>query len=113
MGTGGALVAIIAAHARRTQEVTDAFRLAGATAPDRARSLAELGVRHAAEADELARAGVLVRGPRGDTWYLSEAAVVARRQTGARASRWVLVVAAVLLALGAVALGVLLADRPT
>ena len=113
MSGGGALVAIMAAaHAQRVQAVTDAFRLAGATAPERARSLQALGVVHAAEAAELANAGVLVRGSGRDTWYLSEAAIVARRDAGARMSARALVLVVLLLAVvAAVGVGVLLAKR--
>lgn len=106
------MVAILAAaHAQRLQEVTDAFRLADATAPARARALAELQVAHVAEAEELARAGVLVRGPARDSWYLSEAAVVARRHASARSSSKVIVLLCVVAGLVAVGLGVLLAMR--
>jgi hypothetical protein len=113
MSGGGALVAIlVAAHAQRVQAVTDAFRLAGATAPERARSLAALGVTHTAEAAELANAGVLVRGPGRDSWYLSEAAVVARRKAGPRMSRTALgVIILLLVATGAVAVGILLRNQ--
>jgi hypothetical protein len=69
------------------EEVTDAFRRAGATAPGRARSLADLGVPDAEAADALARAGVLVRGPSADTWYVDEAALAARRAAEATAAR--------------------------
>jgi hypothetical protein len=102
---------MIAAHAQRVQAVMDAFRLAGATDPDRARTLAALAVRHAAEAEELARGGVLLPGPGRDTWYLSEAAVVARRGPDARPARSVVIVIMLLVALGALAVGVLLANR--
>lgn len=80
MSAAGSLVAIIAAQrAQRLREVTDAFRLAGATAPERARPLAALGLGHADGFEALARDGVLLPGPDGDTWYLSEAAAIARR----------------------------------
>ena len=113
MAGGGAVVAIAAAaHARRVQEVTDAFRLAGATAPERAQSLAALGLTHAAAVDELARAGVLVAGPGRETWYLSEAAVVARRDAPVP-RRMLVVLVIVLLATMAILVGVLLANRGT
>ena len=112
MAGGGAVVAIIAAaHAQRLQAVTDAFRLAGATAPERAQSLATLGVAHEAEVAELASAGVLLRGPGRDTWYLSEAAVVARRDARRHVPRVLLVVLIVLLALTAILAGVLMNTR--
>lgn len=112
MGATAATIAVIAAaHAQRVQEVTDAFRLAGATAPDRAQSLEALGVQHVAEAEQLAQSGVLVSGPRGGTWYLSEAALVAQREAAAQTPRWLLVVIVVLVAIGAVAIGLLVARR--
>ena len=112
MSAGGALVAImVAAHSQRVQEVTDAFRLGDATAPERARSLEALGVAHAAEAAELADAGVLVPGPAAGTWYLSEAAVVARRSSGGRATRRVFVVVLLLTLVLIGAAGVLVASR--
>ena len=111
MAGGGALVAIMAAaHAQRVQAVTDAFRLAGATAPERARTLAALGVAPGAEVAELTRVGVLVPGPGRDSWYLSEAAVVARRRAaGTRlGSRTLVLIILLLVVVGAVAVGVLL-----
>ncbi|GLC24673.1 hypothetical protein [Roseisolibacter agri] len=109
MAGGGAVVAIIAAaHAQRVQAVTDAFRLAGATAPERARPLAALGVGHESVVDELARAGVLLRGPGGDTWYLSEAAVVARRDARRNVPRVVLAIIAILVGVAVFLVGTLM-----
>jgi hypothetical protein len=84
-----AAVAALAAqqHALQVQEVTDAFRLAGATAPERARTLAELRIAHAHAAESLATAGLLRPGAAPDSWYLDEAAVVAQRQARARRAR--------------------------
>lgn len=84
-----AAVAALAAqeHVQRLQAITDAFVRAGASAPAQARSLAELGVAHPAAADALARAGVLVRGPRPDTWYVDTVAAAARDAAAARAAR--------------------------
>jgi hypothetical protein len=114
MAGGSALVGImIAARAQRLQAVTDAFRIAGATAPERARTLAALGLGRCEEVAELARVGVLVAGPERDSWYLSEAAVVARRAAGARKGSRALMLSVLLLlaVVGAVALGVLMANR--
>jgi hypothetical protein len=107
MSGGGAVVAIVAAqHARRVRDVMDAFRLAGATAPERARTLSALGVTHDSEVAQLEGQGILVPGPGAGTWYLSEAAVVARRdRLPPKALR---VVLAVLVGLLVVLLGVLL-----
>lgn len=86
--TGGAFVAIAAAaHAKRVQDVVDAFRLADATAPARARSLADLAVVRDGVVDELSRANVLVPGAQAGTWYLSETAVVARRDAQSHTGR--------------------------
>ena len=84
-----AAVAALAAqeHERRVQEVTDAFRLAGATAPARARSLAELRVDHADAAESLVAARLLQPGSAPDTWYLDEAAVIAQREARARRAK--------------------------
>jgi hypothetical protein len=73
------VAAAAAARRRRLNQVLDAFRLAGATAPDRARPLDEVLVGLDAEVRELARKGVLVTGRRGDAWYLDEAACIAWR----------------------------------
>jgi hypothetical protein len=107
--SGGALVAIIAAqHAQRLREVMDAFRVAGATAPERARTLDALGVTHAREVAELEGQGVLVPGPGAGTWYLSEAAVVARRD---RRPRGLVVATVALVAVLLVLIGLVLSNR--
>ena len=84
-----AAVAALAAreHAQRMQAIADAFIRAGATAPARARTLVDLGVAHADAAESLARAGVLVRGPHADTWYVDVAAAESRRAAAVRAAR--------------------------
>ena len=109
MGAGGGAVAaaIMAAKAKRVQNIVDAFRVADATAPDRARSLAELGVVHDREADELTGDGALVAGKRANTWYLHEAGYIARRESQSRAAvrAVVIVVAIVALVLAVVAFG--------
>ncbi|MES2178190.1 MAG: hypothetical protein V4550_10020 [Gemmatimonadota bacterium] len=114
MGAGGAAVAaIVAAHAKRLQDVIDAFRVADATAPMRARSLQELGVTHESEVEELVSEGVVLSGPRGGTWYLDEATFIANRDATSRVSRHVLVgiAIAVLLIMGALALLVPVRNR--
>ena len=78
--SGGAVVAAAAAaHRRGLSHVLDAFRLAGATAPDRARCVDDILAGFETHVDELMRAGVLVRGPRSDAWYLDEGAYVTWR----------------------------------
>ena len=107
--SGGAVVAAAAAaHRRRINHVLDAFRVAGATAPDRARALDTLVPARSREVDELQRAGVLVASPRGDSWYLDERAYVAWRDAGmSRRARALLLIAVLLLAIGlAIALSI-------
>jgi hypothetical protein len=59
MGAGAVIAA--AACRRRLTQVLDAFRLAGATAPDRARHLTDVVVGLPAEVDALAGAGAVER----------------------------------------------------
>lgn len=93
---GGATVAIIAAaKMRRRQEVIDSFRLAGATSPDQARRVEDIGVPHPGEAEELLAAGVIVAGGREGTFYLDEAAYI-RHRDGRRRSGKIAVLVAVL-----------------
>ena len=80
MGAGAVMAAAAAgAKRRRMNAVVDAFRLADATAPERATSTADLGLRGSSEFDDLTTRGVIVAGSRGGTWYLSEAAFVEYR----------------------------------
>jgi len=91
----GALLAIAASQAAAAQRrVLDAFRLAGATAPDRARTPEELGIQPDATFGRLLKMGLLQERPRG-TFYLDEAAVIAHRDR--RPNRAPLVVALVVL----------------
>jgi hypothetical protein len=78
---GGAVVAIAAAaRARRIQEIVDAFRLAGATTPDRATSCAAVGVDTSqSELKELVRDGVLTQIGGSNRLYLDESAYIVRR----------------------------------
>jgi hypothetical protein len=105
MGGGAVVAAAAAAHKRRLQVVIDAFRLADATAPDRAQSLDALGVVQNAEVDELTRDGVLVPGPDSDTWYLSERAYIDRREARSQRARGMM---AILLVVVAILLGLAL-----
>ena len=77
--SAGAVVAIAAAQATAAERrLIDTFRLADATAPDRARTPQELHVVPDATFGRLLAAGVLRERARG-TFYLDEAAVIARR----------------------------------
>lgn len=79
--TSGAVVvaAAAAARRRRLQRVLDSFRIADATAPDRARTLASLGMTDSAELTHLIDSGVVVAGRAQGTWFLNEGAYVAHR----------------------------------
>jgi DNA-binding IclR family transcriptional regulator len=59
--------------------IVDAFRLADATAPERAQTLDLLGVTRSRELNELSESGVLVPGPGSGSWYLSERAYITHR----------------------------------
>ena len=110
MGAGGGAVvaAVAAARARRVRDVMDAFRLADATAPERARSLDEIGIAAPAEVAMLSEAGIVVQDPRSGGWWLSEQAYIAYRdQQPKKAIRVLLVfiaVALVIVAAGMLAL---------
>jgi hypothetical protein len=97
---GGAAVAVIAARQRRIQEIVDAFRLADATAADRARSLDTLGLPHNGELQSLIVEGVLMPGAREGTYYLSEIGYIYKREDR-RALKAVAIVMIVMLIIGA------------
>lgn len=78
-GGGAVIAAMAAARAQRVREVLDAFRLADATAPERALSLDEIGIAAAAEVAMLSEAGIVLQDPRTGGWWLSERAYVAHR----------------------------------
>ncbi len=111
--SGGAVIAAAAAAARREAiaRVLDAFRVAGATAPDRGRSLESLGLVSAGPLEVLQTTGVLKAGTTPDGWYLDEAAYVAQRDGTApgrsRRKMIMLVVIAVLVAVLLVAVAVM------
>jgi hypothetical protein len=101
--TGGAVVAAAAAaRARRLQSILDSFRLAGATSPERARTLDQLGVGRDGQLEDLIEASVIVAAPSGGGWYLSESAYVARRDSATGRLRRRLVFVAILAVLAAV-----------
>ena len=101
MGGGGAvLAAAAAARKKRRERIIDGFRIADATAPERSRPLAEMGLSEGGELDELMRAGVICPGRQKSTWFLNEAAFIAWRDSDSRQSlRIVLVVALAVLAI--------------
>ena len=112
--SGGSIVAVMAAaQARRIRETMDAFRLADATAPERAKSLAEIGATHEGEIDALARDGILVQEPGNGGWWLSERAFITHRdQQPKRAVKAVLAVVIVLLFIVLVTLWATVAKAP-
>ena len=105
MAGGAMLAAAAAAQAKRIQHIIDAFRLADATAPGRARPLADIGAERNRDFDALVSDGVIVAGA-GGTWYLSEAGYIARqaamRRRSARAIFFVMALAVGLLIVAAV-----------
>jgi hypothetical protein len=81
MGGGAVIVAIAAKRKREMEKVLDGYRIAGATRPDVARSLYDLGMEPNNYVDELRVAGVLKPGPVPDSWYLDERAYVQMRDS--------------------------------
>ena len=104
MAGGAAVAAAAAAHRKRVQTILDAFRLADATAPDRARSLEQLGLERNDEVEEFIEQQVVVSVPRGGGWYLNESAYIAQRDAGNPQLRRVLLVVAAAIAAAIVAL---------
>jgi hypothetical protein len=126
----GALIAAHAANAaaaKSREKVLDAFRMQGATAPERARPLAELGLPNDEKAFGTFVAAGVIRGVdsrgrptvigdavnRTVAYYLDEPAFVAQRdqKTGGRQRRVILIVLLVFLAINILMLGVVLALR--
>lgn len=105
--------ALIAAQAARRREedaaLLDVFRLADATAAERAQPLSRLQLVHSEAFARLETAGVL-RSVGRDRYYLDESAVIAQRSTGVkRPPAGVILVLGLLLLAGLMALGVLTA----
>lgn len=115
MGAGGGAViaAMAAARAQRVRDVMDAFRLADATAPDRARSLDEIGIAAPAEVAMLSEAGIVLQDPRTGGWWLSERAYIAHRdRQPKKAVRVLLVFVSITLFIVGIGMIVLLATTP-
>jgi hypothetical protein len=111
MSNGGFVAIIAAAHAKAIQRVVDAFRLAGATAADRARSLTDLSLAEDAAVAELRKAGVIKPGAARDSWYLDEAAYIVRRDAGPKKAVIVVLVLISLLLLVAIVMVILTKPR--
>lgn len=115
MGAGGGAVvaAMAAARAQRVRDVMDAFRLADATAPDRARSLDEIGIAAPGEVAMLSEAGIVLQDPRTGGWWLSERAYIAHRdRQPKKAVRVLLVFVSITLFIVGIGMIVLLATTP-
>jgi hypothetical protein len=96
----GAAGAVVAARQRRIQAIVDAFRLADATAADRARTLETIGLVPSGDLRELLVEGVLLPGAREGTYYLSEVGYISRRDDR-RGLKAVLIVVMILLVIAA------------
>jgi hypothetical protein len=93
MGGGAVVAAAAAARKKRLEHILDGFRVADATAPERSRSLADIGLDQDAQMNELMRAGVVCGGHQRSTWYLNEAAFIAQRDSRARQALRIVLVA--------------------
>ena len=110
MAGGAVVAAAAAARRRRRQHIIDSFRLADATAPTRARSLAELGLSDDRDLESFVEHGVLLRGTEPGELYLSESAYLAYRdRTSPRVRRVVLLI---LVAVAVLLAGLIVALRP-
>jgi hypothetical protein len=107
MTTGAAAAAV---GARELERTLDAFRLADATAPDRARSPDQLGLTASRSLTRLIEAGVIQAVPGKNAVYLSEAALVAYRRTGAKRAALAALVAGVVMLIAGLA-GAIVATR--
>ena len=96
------IAAAAAARRRRQNEVLDCFRIAGATAPERAKPVDQLGLRETREMTALMERQILRPGLRTGTWYLDEAAYAAHRDE--RRPVRVMAIVAVLLVLAGILL---------
>ena len=110
MAPGSIVPIIIAAHAAAVRRVLEAFRVAGATAPDRARPPDALGIKRDGTFAELEKAGVLRAGHAPGTYYLDEVAHAARYSMRTRRKKIVLLI---LLLLVLVGLAAIMFIRPT
>ena len=103
----GATVAVIAAanSARAQADLLERFRVADATAPDRAQSLSKLGLEGSRFLDRFVSVGVICQAPAsGGRYYLDEVAYAAyrRRQRNPRLAMVVVAIGLALIAIGAV-----------
>lgn len=102
MATNGAIVAILAAQAQAERRAFEAFRVAGATAPERAQTLQAMDVTESMALRALTNRGIVCETEPGHFW-LDERKLAARSRAGKPA---LLVLAFVLLAIMLIALAV-------
>lgn len=102
MATNGAIVAILAAQAQAERRALEAFRVAGATAPERAQTLQAMGITESMALRALTNRTVVSETEPGHFW-LDERKLAARSRAGKPA---MLVMALVVLALALIALAV-------
>jgi hypothetical protein len=81
MATNGAIVAILAAQAQAERRAFEAFRLAGATAPDRAQTLKAMDITESMALRALTNRGIVCETEPGHFW-LDERKLAARSRAG-------------------------------
>lgn len=111
--TNSAVIAMAAIHARRLEEVADAFRVAGATAADRARDPAELGLtEHERQIEEYRESNILRAGTHAGTLYFDEQGYIDHRERGKKkAGVSALISLAIILVIIGISLAVVVARR--
>jgi hypothetical protein len=102
MATNGAIVAILAAQAQAERRAFEAFRVAGATAPERAQTLQAMGITESMALRALTNRGIVSEAEPGHFW-LDERKLAARSRAGKPA---LLAVIFVLLVIALIALAV-------
>lgn len=103
MSVNSTLVVLLAAQAQAERRVLEAFRVEGATAPERARTLAELDVPDSTAVRTFVKRGLLREEAGGRLW-LDERAVAERSRPNKQALGVLMMVLALFGAIGAVAL---------
>jgi hypothetical protein len=95
------------AAAKQMADTLERFRVADATATDRAQSLESLGLQHMGVVSRLVTAGVILPGTRAGRFYLSEIAFAAYRRQQLGQQR-VMAIAAVGVAIAALLAGAMM-----
>ena len=102
MATNGAIVAILAAQAQAERRAFEAFRAAGATAPERAQTLPAMEITESMALRALTNRGIVREAEPGHFW-LDERKLAARSRAGKPA---IALMVFVVLALALIALAV-------